>query len=276
MFSLISVFVSPAIRRFRGVLSCLPLLTLPLLLIRPAPVSAQLYSGSLTGVVTDPSGAVVPGAQVTLTDTGKGFDYNTTTNTVGRYLLRSLPPSTYKLTVDIKGFAQFRQDRIVLDVNQNATVDVTLQVGGTMQAVEVKATPPLLEAQDATTGQEVNRTFISGLPLIGRGVTDLAFLAPGVNPAPGWTFGSINGQMTTNNFTSNGGRNATSDMLVDGVSATGYEQNTAMQIPLYMPSVDDVQEFKLQQNNFSADIRYSSNTVINVVTRSGNASNKSR
>ena len=72
-----------------------------------------------------------------------------------------------------------------------------------------------------------------------------------------------------NNFTSNGGRNATSDMLVDGVSATGYEQNTAIQIPLYMPSVDAVQEFKVQQNSFGADIGYSSNTVLNVVTRSG-------
>jgi len=238
-------------------------------LMKPSPASAQLYSGSLTGVVTDSSGGVVPDAQVTLTDTGKGYDYKATTSAVGRYLLRPLPPAIYKLAVESKGFAQFTQDRIVLDVNQNATIDVTLRVGGTMQAVEVKGTAPLLQAQDATTGEEVDRTFINDLPLIGRGVTDLAFLAPGVNPAPGWTFGSLQGFETTNNFTSNGGRNATSDMLVDGVSATSYEQNTGIQVPLYMPSVDDVQEFKLQQNSFSADIGYSSNTVINVVTRSG-------
>jgi hypothetical protein len=250
-------------------LARLPVLALLIFLVEPRPAFAQLYSGSLAGVVTDPSGAVIPGAQVTLTDLGKGFDYKTTTSAVGHYLLRSLPPSTYRLTVESKGFAAFTQDRIVLDVNQNTTVDVSLQVMGTTQAVEVTAAPPLLTSQDATTGQEVNRTFINDLPLIGRGVTDLAFLAPGVNPAPGWSFGSINGMFYQNNFTSNGGRNATSDMLVDGVSATGYEQNTAIQIPLYTPSVDAVQEFKVQQNNFSADIGYSSNTVLNVVTRSG-------
>jgi hypothetical protein len=272
MVGLISGFFFSAAPRFGRAIIGVSFLAFLVFLAKPIPAFAQLYSGSLTGVVTDPSGAVIPDAQVTLTDTGKGFDYKTTTNAVGRYLLRSLPPSIYKLTVESKGFAQFAQDRIALDVNENATVDVTLRVGATTQAVEVKATPPMLESQDATTGQEINRTFINDLPLIGRGVTDLAFLAPGVNPAPGWTFGSINGMFTQNNFTSNGGRNATSDMLVDGVSATGYEQNTAIQIPLYMPSVDDVQEFKLQQNNFSADIGYSSNTVINVVTRSGNNS----
>lgn len=261
------IITSGTPRSGRWILGGGPLLLI--LLMAPAPASAQLYSGSLTGIVSDPSGAVIPDAQVTLTDTGKGFDYKTTTSAVGRYLLRSLPPSTYNLTVVSKGFAQYTQDRIVLDVNQNATIDVTLQVEGTMQAVEVTGKAPLLQAQDATTGQEINRTFINDLPLIGRGVTDLTFLAPGVNPAPGWTFGSINGLYATNNFTSNGGRNATSDMLVDGVSASGYNSNTAIQYPLYMPSVDAVQEFKVQQNNFSADIGYSSNTVLNVVTRSG-------
>jgi hypothetical protein len=239
------------------------------LLLNPGVASAQLYSGSLTGVVTDASGAVVPGADVTLTDVQKGFNYKTTTNATGSYLLRPLPPSTYKLTVDLKGFKTFTQGGIVLDVNQNSAINVRLEVGSTTQTVEVTAAAQSLSTQDATTGQEVNRTFINDLPLIGRGVTDLAFLAPGVNPAPGWTFGSVNGMFTQNNFTSNGGRNATSDMLVDGVSATGYEQNTAIQIPLYTPSVDAVQEFKVQQNNFSADIGYSSNTVLNVVTRSG-------
>jgi hypothetical protein len=97
----------------------------------------------------------------------------------------------------------------------------------------------------------------------------LTFLAPGVNPAPGNTFGSITGEFSSNNFTSNGGRNATSDVLVDGVSATGTEQNQGIQTVLYTPSVDDVQEYKVQQNSFSAEFGSSSNTVVNVVTRSG-------
>jgi hypothetical protein len=269
MFERLLVSDNRAMNRSRRVMYGSGFLLVLVLLLNPGVARAQLYSGSLTGVVTDASGAVVPGADVTLTDSQKGFNYKTTTNATGSYLLRPLPPSTYKLTVDLKGFKTFSQGGIVLDVNQNSAINVRLEVGSTTETVDVAATAPMLSTQDATTGQEVNRTFINDLPLIGRGVTDLAFLAPGVNPAPGWTFGSVNGMFTQNNFTSNGGRNATSDMLVDGVSATGYESNTAIQIPLYMPSVDAVQEFKVQQNNFSADIGYSSNTVLNVVTRSG-------
>ena len=239
------------------------------LLLNPGVASAQLYSGSLSGVVTDASGAVVPGADVTLTDTQKGFNYKTTTNATGNYLLRPLPPANYSLSVKKTGFKVFRQDGIVLAVNQSAELNATLQVGSTNQEVNVTATAPLLQTQDATTGQEINRTFINTMPLVGRGAMDLTFLAPGVNPAPGWTFGSVTGEFTSNNFTSNGGRNATSNVLVDGVSATGTEQNSGIQTVLYTPSVDDVQEFNVQQNSYSAQFGSSANTVVNIVTRSG-------
>ncbi len=269
MFGRLSVSDARARNRARRAMYGLGFLLALVILANPGAASAQSYSGSLTGVVTDASGAVVPGADVRLTDMQKGFEYKATTNAIGSYLLRPLPPSTYSLSVNAKGFKAFTQGGIVLDVNQSSAINVRLEVGSTTQTVNVTAAAQLLSTQDATTGQEVNRTFINDLPLIGRGVTDLTFLAPGVNPAPGWTFGSINGLYNTNNFTSNGGRNATSDMLVDGVSASGYNSNTAIQYPLYTPSVDAVQEFKVQQNNFSADMGYSSNTVLNVVTRSG-------
>jgi hypothetical protein len=142
-------------------------------------------------------------------------------------------------------------------------------VGTAAETVQVTGIAPQISAQDATTGQEVNQVFISNLPLIGRELLDLTFLAPGVNPAPGNTYGSLAGEWTANNFISNGGRNATADVLVDGASATGYEQNTGIQIPLYRPSPDAVQEFKVEQNNFSAELGYSGNTVVNEVTKSG-------
>jgi len=238
-------------------------------LIFSQPSEAQLYSGSLTGVVRDPSGAVVPGAEVKLTDVGKRYDYTARSDAGGRYLLRPLPPSTYRLSVEAKGFRLYVQDGIVLDVNQNATIDVALRVGATNEKVVVTAEAPQLSAQEATTGQEVNQVFVNNLPLIGREIMDLAFLAPGVNPAPGNTYGSIAGEWTLNNFISNGGRNATADVLVDGASAAGYEQNSGAQIPLYRPSPDAVQEFKVEQNNFSAEIGYSGNTVVDMVTKSG-------
>ena len=103
---------------------------------------AQIYSGSLTGVVTDPSGAVVPGAKVKLTDVDKGFSYDTETDSTGRYVLRSLPPSKYRLSVALIGFNTHVQDGIVLNVNQNASVDVSLKLGAETQTVDVLAAAP--------------------------------------------------------------------------------------------------------------------------------------
>lgn len=235
----------------------------------PMSARAQLYSGSLTGLVKDPSGAVIPGAKVVAMNTKNGFTYAATTNSTGRYLLRPLPPGDYTLTVTATGFKTFTQKAITLAVSQSAELNVSLQLGSTTQKVEVTSAPSLLETQNATTGQEISRTVIDKMPLVGRGVMDLSFLSPGVNPAPGNTYGSITGEWTDNNFTSNGGRNATADVLIDGVTATGTEQNGGIQTVLYTPSVSDVQEFKVQQNSFSAEYGGTGNTVVNVVTRSG-------
>lgn len=227
---------------------------------------AQLYSGSLGGVVTDPTGAVVPGAKITLIDLTKGYSFGASADSTGHYVLRNLPPSTYKLTVEGKNFKTYTREGITLDVNQNATVDVSLELGATTQIVEVRGAAPVLSTQDAVTGQELNRVFINDLPLISRSVFNLAFLSPGVTQPAGSSFGL---NQSSNNFISNGGRNATADILIDGVSTTNYEQNSGIQLALYTPSVDAVEEFKLQQNNFSAEIGFSGSTVINVVTRSG-------
>ena len=224
---------------------------------------AQVYSGSLTGIVTDPSGAVIPGAKVTLTDVGKQFEYTAITDATGHYLLRSLPPSTYNLKVEAAGFTTAVQSGIILTVNQSGMVDVAMQVGASATIVEVSATSAaLLSTQEASTGQELDRRMINDLPLLGRGVFDLATLSPGMAPAAGFTGGSIN-------FISNGSRNSTADILMDGASATSFEQNSGILEPLYTPSVDSVQEFKVQQSNFSAEIGFSGSTIINMVTRSG-------
>jgi hypothetical protein len=208
---------------------------------------------------------VVPGAKVTLTDVGKKFDYAATTDNVGRYVLRALPPSTYKLTVEATGFNTYVQDNITLAVNQSTSIDVPLQVGAGTQTIEVSAAAALLATQDAATGQELNRTFINELPLLGRGVYDLANLAPGVTQVQG---GYIGGG-TANNFISNGSRNVLDDIIADGATTTNFEQNTGIQTSMYSPSVDMVQEFKVQQSNFSAEIGFSGSTIINMVTRSG-------
>jgi hypothetical protein len=230
-------------------------------------VHAQLYDGSLTGVVVDPSGAAVPNAKVILTDENKGFAFNATTDVTGRYLLRYLPPSIYRLAVEAPGFKTYSQSGIVLEVKQAATVDVSLVVGTVVQRLEVTSTAPLLATQDAVNGQEVNRTYINDLPLIDRNVLDLTYLAPGINAYAGNAYGVINTNI--NNFTSNGSRNMNSDVLIDGVGTTVHAENSQEREVVFTPSIDAVQEFKVEQNNFSADTGFSGGTVLNVVMRSG-------
>ncbi len=238
-----------------------------LLICATAAVWGQAYTGSIAGTVRDPSGAVVPKANITVTDAAKGFTYQATTDNSGMYSVRNLPPSTYTVRVTATGFTPFERPNVVLDVNGAVNADASLQVATAGQTVTVSETGPTqLQTEDAVTGQTLNRMFINDLPLINRAVFDLAFLAPGVSQSTGNAYGSGN---MANNFVSDGERNAQSDILIDGVSNTTYEQNTGFVTPLYTPSVDAVQEFRVQQTNFSAEIGFSAGTVVNVVTRSG-------
>jgi len=243
---------------------------LPLVLasaLLPAAVQAQLYTASVTGVVTDPSGAAVPSAKVTLVDQNKGYNYTASTDPgTGRYLLRSIPPGTYKITVEAPNFQGQTQEGLTLDVSQNITVDFSLKVGTASEVVEVKSSGVQLQTEDAVTGQVVNRRFVNDLPLVDRNFTNLTYLAPGITEtdAPG----TKNAQGGIN-FNSNGSRNATADVLIDGASSTNFDQNSGIQNVLYTPSVDSVEEFKVEQTNFTAEYGFAGGTIINVVTRSG-------
>jgi len=233
--------------------------------LTPDSVRAQVYSSSLTGVVTDPSGASVPGVAVRLIDVNKGYDYNAQTDASGRYLLRSLPPGKYRLTATATGFKAYVREGIVLNVDVNTNVDVRLEVGEPQQSVQVLGEAPLLASQDAATGQTLNRNFVNDLPLIGRNVLDLARLAPGVTRVAGEGYGTEE----NNNIVVNGSRNSNADVLIDGVSANIMISHGGVQATVEAPDVDAVEEFKIQ-SNFSADIAgYSGNSVINVVIRSG-------
>jgi carboxypeptidase family protein/TonB-dependent receptor-like protein len=237
------------------------LLALVLFLLSPA-AQAQLYTGSVTGLVTDPSGASVPGAKVSLVDQDKGFAFNAVTDSTGRYLLRSIPPGTYRIRVEAASFQSQSEDAIKVDVTQNVSIDFSLKVGVVNDVVEVKADSVHLQTEDAVTGQVVNRKFLNDLPSIGRDPLGFAFLAPGVTDADTQAPGGIN-------FISNGGRNSTADILLDGVSATNFEQNSGINTPAYVPSIDAVEEFKVEQSNFNAEYGFTGGTILNIVTRSG-------
>jgi len=231
------------------------------------PAYSQLYDGSISGTVTDPSGAVVPGAKVVATDVDKGFEFPGTTDGAGHYLLRNIPPAKYNVSVESPGFETQRKQGVVITVNLNATLNFTLTVGAASQTVEVKASGVELQTQDAVTGQVIDRRAINNLPLVGRDVLQLTFLAPGIVPV---AEASRNDEgFTGTNFNSNGGRNGTADVVMDGASITNIEQNGGTNNVLRNPPVDSIEEFKVQQTNFSAEFGFAGGTVINAVTRSG-------
>ncbi len=243
------------------------LIAVSLLILLSISAWGQLYTGSVTGLVTDPSGAVIPAARVALVDQDKGFKFAAATDATGRYLLRPVPPGTYKIAAEAAGFKTKTRGGIIVDVDQNVTVDLPLDVGPTSDSVEVTAAAPLLQAQDAVTGQVVNRELIANLPMIDRNVLGMVYLAPGITPVnancapPNCSTGT--------NFVSNGSRNATADVLLDGVSTTNFDQNSGANGVVFTPSVDAVEEVAVQQSNFTAEYGFTGSTIVNMITRSG-------
>ena len=150
-------------------------LLLAFLLAVPAGVLCQAYFGTITGVLTDPTGAVIPGVKLILTDQEKGYTFNETSDGYGRYLYRSIPPGVYSVTAEMPGFEKTVRTGIRLDVNQNVTADLKLKISSSSQTVEVKAQAQVLDSEDATTGLVVDRKFINDLPLVDRYVMDLTF-----------------------------------------------------------------------------------------------------
>ena len=253
----------PLPRCFSHVLLCTVLITLTLLV--PSMVRGQAYFGTVSGELTDASGAVVQGANVMLSDEEKGFNFVTTSDASGRYLFRSVAPGLYSITAEAKGFAKSTSKPFKVDVNENATTNLTLKVGAASQTVEVGAQAQTIQTEDAETGQVVNRRYINDLPLIDRDVRALTSLAPGVTEMDDQCREPCLGT----NFVSNGSRGATADVLTDGASVTNSEPNGGITSVTYLPSPEAVEEFKVQQTNFSAEYGFSGASVVNVITRSG-------
>src|SRR5262249_20756710 len=151
----------------------------------------------------------------------KGFTFNTTSDESGRYLFRSIPPGVYVVSAEAQGFQKMLSAKFKVDINENATTNLTFKVTGGTQTVQVEAQGEVIQTQDAETGQVVNRKFINDLPLIDRQVVDLTSLAPGVTEMDD----QCGAGCTGTNFVSNGSRGSTADILTDGASVTNSEPN---------------------------------------------------
>jgi hypothetical protein len=225
-------------------------------------MTAQGLFGTISGVVTDPSGALVPGATVKVTNVDTTVTTTLTTNDAGVYNASSLNPGVYDVEAEAKGFKTTLVSRITLNVGANPKVDLVLQLGATSQVIEVKAEAPLLQAQQSNLGQTVGERQLDQLPTqsgSGRSVYSLLFLTAGVSAQKGGGGGD------NENLRINGDRPRSDDYVLDG---TTIEQ-PVFGGQAFNPAVDSIQEFQVQTNSMSAEYGKSSGGVIIAVTKSG-------
>lgn len=235
----------------------------------PASLSAQAtYTAQLSGVVTDASGGVVSGAKVTITDDATNIPVATTTDERGAYVFTGLRPATYTLRVEATNFASIERKGLVLAVSQRATLDVTVSPGSVSTSVTVTTQAPLLDTANAELGTDVTNEYVRDIPLPNRSFFGLVFLSGGVTETAGQ--GTEDSYPTGTNFVSNGQRNATAEVRVDGALTSAPEQGEGATTNVYyQPSVEIVQEFKVENNSFSSEFGSNGGTVVNIVLKEG-------
>jgi len=247
-------------------------------------LSRSAFAGvtaSILGTVKDASGAVIPGATITATNTDTHIAQAVSTNGDGSYAFPALPPGKYELSINLKGFKAFKQTGIVLNVNDAITVDATLQIGQADEVVTVTANALRVETASTQLGEVIEDKQITSIPLNGRSFTDLLALQPGVSNA---NSGIGGGSSTNNNFQSGGfqlpavsGDENAGNQAVNGMreSANGYllngisVQEFAFSGTAIVPNLDSLSEFRIITNNFDSEYGNFAGGQINVVTKNG-------
>ena len=228
--------------------------------------SAQVDTGAILGTVADQSGAVVPGADVTLVNEGTGLSQKTTSISDGSYNFTPLKIGSYTLTVEKAGFQKVVRRDIALHVNEQVKLDVTLIPGAVTQTIEVTAAAPLLQTQTASVGQVVGGQSVNDLPLNGRNYTWLAQLVAGVTRSAD----TLRGLQETGGISANGLPLVHNNYILDGIdnnNDTVDYLNGASYATL--PPPDAIQEFKVQTSNFNAEFGRAGAAVINATIKSG-------
>jgi Carboxypeptidase regulatory-like domain/TonB dependent receptor len=253
------------------------LLLLTCILICCISLRAQDPNATVSGRVLDPSGAVVPGTQVTVINDATGIGYPTVANDAGIYSIGSVPPGNYHIQVSKNGFKNMVKPDVILHVQDALTINFTLEIGAASESVTVEGGAPLVNTESAAVSTVVDRQFVENIPLNGRSFQTLIMLTPGVvlTPANGASPGqfSVNGQRSNSNY-----------FAVDGVSANigigppgGLGQTAGGAIPGFgvtggtntLVSVDALQEFRIQTSSFAPEFGNMPGGQVSIVTRSG-------
>lgn len=249
--------------RVRWNLLC-PVVALSLFL--PALLAGQGATGRILGRVSDPSGAVLSGVKVSLTNQGTGVSREALTNGTGDYTFVDVAPGTYQASFELTGFKRNLQKNITVDVNQVVTLNSILQVGGTQEVVDVTSEAPQVDTTSTQLGAVINDRSVNELPLNSRDTYQFLQLQPGVQAQLGNGNGSLfYGSQDTGSVSVNGGRTRANNFSVNGGDANDQFVN----LPTVQPTPDSVEEFRVLTNTFDAEYGRNSGSVVNVITKSG-------
>jgi hypothetical protein len=238
------------------------------LLLANSMIAQASYTAQIRGTVTDQTGAVIANATVTITNVATNISTVAKTDSKGLYLLPGLRPDTYVIKAEVAGFRAQEKKDIVLQVDQQTTISFALAPAGVITTLEVTTAPPLLDTESAALGTDVTNEYVRDIPLYSRNMFGLVFLAGGVTETTG--SGITDNYPTGTNFVSNGQRNATAQITLDGSPISAPEQGEGGNSNVYyQPSVEIVQEFKVQNNSFSAEFGNNGGTIVNMVLRQG-------
>ena len=250
--------------RLTALLSCAAM-ALFMLCATTAGWSQASFTAQLSGTVTDTTGAAIPNASVVLTNESTGIAHSAQSDGAGRFSFVNLQPASYSIVAKAQGFAVVRQNHLVFNVSQQSVLNLKLAVAGASTSVTVTSAPVLLNDSNALLGTDVTTRYIDQVPLLDRNMEKLAYLAPGVVTAQGYQT-----DQTNENFSSNGQRNSETEIRLDGgLLSTPEAGEGAQEWAHFQPSIEVVQEFKMETNGFSAEYGDNGGTVMNEVTKSG-------
>ncbi len=222
---------------------------------------AQQAQGSLTGTLSDASGAVIPGVTVSALEQDTGFRRSAVTSDDGTYLIPLLPPGRYIVSAQKEGFEKFNQGPFVLAVDQHLKVDIQMKVGVQTTVVHVEASPPILDTQTNSVGTTIERERVADIPVNGRNFLQYTLLSPGVAPGTSGSENSTRGGA----INVNGLRETMNSFWLDGLNDTSVAVGTYA----VTPPIDSVQEFRMETGLYDARFGTNAGSQVNVVTKSG-------